>query len=607
MKRIQILFALSLGLFALAGCQREESQDPSPKAYTITASLEAPTRTVLVDGTKVYWKPQDQIAVYDGNGVTRFTATISQEAPVADFEGSGPIVLDGSMLYAIYPYNQASGCKDGVLTAELPSVQHALAGSFEDDLLVTAARSRNTQMAFFNACSGIRFTLSSEGVRRVIVRSADGEAIAGTLRMQFNEDGTLEAAALPGGPSQVVLDAPAGESFQPGVSYYVILAPGVLTRGLAMEFITDGTACCKSLERNIELKRSIFGALSEADEGLVWDQLADPCEYIFNADPATDYTPGYWDAARKLTLFNVKVPVVGSTSSEDCIYHSSLNLPFVTWPIGTEQEGRLRLANTGNYCLNGVRYHFSDAMTQIEKAGSLPVTYSVSEDGETLYAALEGGTKEAVAHIDNEDPEDLNSISVIRSSATARALLNTGRFHVLIGAKGHICNHPEYVARIAFNRRPYFEAGILPTLSASGTARDGFIDGADFGEKGSFIRLEDLVDLRDWRDRSFDDYPNYWDYYGPFSFTADLSSALCQVEDLVFELPVNIELDQNNLTEMGSDEYRKTSRFGFLTYHNNSLSTNSFTLYVSVTVSHGWGTLSSGYIAIPVQGTFVSH
>lgn len=601
---MHLLLALPLGLLALAACQREKAQgDPSQKAYTITASLEAPTRTVLFDGSKVYWKPQDEIAVYDGSGVTRFTATIHQDAPVAEFEGAGPIVLDGSMLYAVYPYNQASGCQDGVMRAELPAVQQALADSFDDDLLVTVARSRSTSMGFYNACSGIRFTLSSENVRRVIVRSNAGESIAGTLRMQFDENGALQASAETGGSSQIVLDAPEGEAFQPGVSYYVILAPGVLQKGLTMEFLTPTSACCKTLEKEIELKRSIFGVLKEADDNMEWDQLANPYEYLFNADPATDYSPSYWDASRRITYYNINVPKVGSTASAECVYRSNINASFNTWPTGHAQEGRLHLANTGGYRVTGFRFHFADAMTALTQVGDLAVTYSISADGEALYAALEGGAPEEVASIDNNDPDLHNAFLVNRNSAVARALVNTGQFHVLIGAKAHLCEHPEYEVRIAFNRRPYFEAGILPPLYASSTSKEGFIDGVDIGEHGSYIRLEDLVDLKDWRGRSFDDYPNYWDYYGPFSFTTDLNNALCEMEGQVYKLPVNIQLAQNNLTSMG----QQTSRFGFLTYHNNNNSVNSFYIYVSVTITHGWGELSTGYIRIPVQGTFVSH
>jgi len=67
--------------------------------------------------------------------------------------------------------------------------------------------------------------------------------------------------------------------------------------------------------------------------------------------------------------------------------------------------------------------------------------------------------------------------------------------------------------------------------------------------------------------------------------------------------PVTIELGQNNLPSMGAGASQKTSRFGFLTYHNNGLAVNDFELLVPVTVTYGWGELSTGHIRIPVQGT----
>lgn len=608
MKGSIILTALSLGLLLAAGCQREETSVPSsPEVYTITASLEVPTRTVLFDGSKVYWKPQDEIVVYNGSSSSRFTAAIGEEAPVAEFQGTEPIVLDGSMLYAVYPYSEASGCENGLMRAELPAVQQALPGTFDDDLLVTVAQSRDARMAFYNACSGIRFTLSSEGVRRVIVRSNAGEAIAGTLQMAFDETGALQVSAAAGGKNEVVLNAPAGETFLPGVSYYVILAPCVLERGLTMEFLTASSGSSKSIERRLELRRSVFGALKEADSCLEWDPLASPYEYLFNVDPATDYSLSYWDAPCRITFFNVQVPAMGETDATKCVFHNNLNAPFVTWPQGHAQEGRLKLSCSGDYCVSGIRYHFSSAMTEVKKAGELAVEYTLSADAETLYAALGGGAPEVVATIDNNGADIPNSITVNRASDVAKALVNTGKFHVLIGAKGYICNNPNYEVRIAFNRRPHFEASFLRPIEASGTARDGFIDGVDFGEKGSFISIENLVDLKDWRSYSFDQHPNYWDYYGPFNFTADLAGVRCKMEGVEMELPVTIQLGQNNLPTMGSGADQQTSRFGFLTYHNNGLVVNSFELYVPVTVSHGWGDLYTGSITIPVQGTFVSH
>ena len=603
MKRYFPILLLTAAALLTAACQRDNAS-PGGRQTTdiITASLEGQTRTVLFDETKVWWRPQDEIAVFDGNGLTRFTATNEEDAPVVQFRGAGPIVVGEGFLYAVYPYSEAAAFRDGVLTAELPALQRAAEGTFDDDLLVTAARSSSAEMSFLNVCSGIRFTVSTEGIRKVILRGNNDEPLSGKLSIAFGEDGLPAVTAE--GAAQVVLNAPEGETLKPGTPYFIILPPTTFERGLTMEFITTDRSCIKSLNRKVELRRAVFGSLAEADQDLQWDQVVVTEDYLFNMDPAKDYVREFWDVSRMLTFYNVRVPELGSTDTDDCNFVNNLNASFNVWPKGSPYAGIMKLSGEGGEQITTIRFYFSTDMPLVKKVGDLDVTFSTADDGETLLASL-GGAPEVVATIDNHGIDKPNTITLNRGSEVAKALLNTGVFHVLISAKGYLCCNSHYQADIAFNRRRHFEAAFLSPLNVTGTAKDSFIDGVDFGEKGSFIRLEDLVSPTDWRGRSFDDYPNYWDYYGPFSFTADLVNAKCDLNgpDSFISIPPYVFLNQNSLPQMGQGEDLKTSRFGFITYRNNGTGVRDFNFYVNVTVSHRWGDLHSGYIRIPVQGT----
>ena len=66
-------------------------------------------------------------------------------------------------------------------------------------------------------------------------------------------------------------------------------------------------------------------------------------------------------------------------------------------------------------------------------------------------------------------------------------------------------------------------ASVVSAQSNSTSEDYYFIDGVDLGEFGSYIPLEDIITPVDWRGRDFNDYPNYWDYYGVSDIYVDLS------------------------------------------------------------------------------------
>ena len=143
------------------------------------------------------------------------------------------------------------------------------------------------------------------------------------------------------------------------------------------------------------------------------------------------------------------------------------------------------------------------------------------------------------------------------------------------------------------------------TLIVSG---ESFIYDVDFGEKGSFIDIDSLITVTDWRGRDFEDYPNYWGYYGPFEFTVDVANAECDLNGTRQTLPQSITLIQTEAgattvkdPSSGSEVTLPANRHGFLICKFTTVGlTEGFNIFIKAKVKYGFGTIQTDWIAIPV-------
>lgn len=340
---------------------------------------------------------------------------------------------------------------------------------------------------------------------------------------------------------------------------------------------------------------------------LVLTAKVDDIKKSYNVEKA-DFISNYWNDTKTYTKFNVAVPT--STSDADpanCTFTNDLNSPFTTWPKNSTEgtPGVLKL----DKAVTGIKYFFcADDIKTITKIGDINVTFTTSADGLTLYAKVGTAAAETVATIDNSGVVNPNTVTYNKNSEIAKKLLNTGAMYTYIGATGRVCDDDTKTVTITFDGKDHFQANFIRPVNIAEKAADNFIDAVDFGEKGSFIRLEDLIAPYDWRDREFSDYTNYWDFYGPFTITADVDNAQCDLNGVRQGVPVTVELkaDYNNLT-MGTGADKKTSKYGFITYKNNGTKVSAFNIYVKVTVDYGWGTIQTGFITVPVASTITNN
>ena len=153
------------------------------------------------------------------------------------------------------------------------------------------------------------------------------------------------------------------------------------------------------------------------------------------------------------------------------------------------------------------------------------------------------------------------------------------------------------------------ESEVETEAEASSESKYHFIYDVDFGEEGSYIPVDSLVTLYDWRGRNFNDYPTYWDYYGPVEITFDIANAECDLNRKRQPLPKNsVTLVQTrpgstvaNDPESGTGVSLPANRNGFLMCKFTTVGlTESFNIFLKAKVKYGFGTIQTDWITIKV-------
>lgn len=384
-------------------------------------------------------------------------------------------------------------------------------------------------------------------------------------------------------------------------------------------------------------------------------KVADDFQTVFNVEPS-QYIENYWydvTAAYKVsenafykynTRYNVLVPTtVTDDDPENCQFYNDINASFITWKVGEEgTPGVLKV----NKNVTQIEYFFClDHKIKAPKIEGKEVEFKIFEaDGETevkaankskgtvLMGRLKGEEEyELIATIFNDGSiKDLPNAIVLNKGEKddegfypdnlAKKLLNTQQLYVLIGAKGLVCAEEGDEAnagkevQITFNGKDCFEADYVRPVNLGTNSAKPFIDGVDFGEVGSYLRIEDLINPYDWRlepgtthNRYFSDHENYWGYYGLFDVQVDLDNVTC---DLTADgsVPVTVILKQMTAEELKgavpADVKLPETKYGYLTYVNNGTGVEEFHLFLNVTVKYGWGTITTEKpITVKVEST----
>ena len=255
-----------IGLWAAlclsAACSPKEEVTPSSREevlLTATTERNNDTRTTLdEDYTTVLWMPEESLSVFRGGNMAEFTSTNTEKSASVQFKGTLPDPGGDKFIYGLYPYSAEASISRDVISTSLPAEQVAVAGTFDNNLFISVARTETYEMGFLNVCSGLRFMLYRDDIQVVTFLSNGGEPLAGTFSVGFDKDGKPVVKSVEEGRSEVRLSAPDGNTFKSGVWYYVVTLPTALEKGYTLLLEGEGVQGTVRSSNAIALNRSKF-------------------------------------------------------------------------------------------------------------------------------------------------------------------------------------------------------------------------------------------------------------------------------------------------------------------------------------------------------------
>ena len=136
-------FGLWAILCLFAACSAKEEVTPSSQEIVLTATTEGndETRTTLgEDYTTVLWMPKESLSVFCGGKMAPFTSTNTEKSTSVQFKGHLPDGGGDRFIYGLYPYSAEAYISQGVISTSLPAEQVAVAGTFDNNLFISVAR-----------------------------------------------------------------------------------------------------------------------------------------------------------------------------------------------------------------------------------------------------------------------------------------------------------------------------------------------------------------------------------------------------------------------------------------------------------------------------------
>ena len=267
MKKTYYIFAIAL--MAFSGCRISETESPSEKTYTISATLEGKNDTKthlsdIQDGIYYpYWSTGDKIAVFidDNSSPGTFLLTGGENTASGTFTGN----QFGNLYTAYYPLSGAVSSSGGALTVNLPSTFtiYEESSTFPEGSFPMAAVSESDNLQFKNLCSVLKLSLVGESAVRSITFRANDESIpvSGEATVIPRDVPSLEMKE--GGSNEVTLEIDYLAQLDPETpTEFFLVIPAVTYKGGFTVLIDtfEGTVE-RSTTKDITFERSQFRAI----------------------------------------------------------------------------------------------------------------------------------------------------------------------------------------------------------------------------------------------------------------------------------------------------------------------------------------------------------
>lgn len=277
-----LLILAVLSTLGIVSCEQEKDDNPitvENQQVRLSASLEEEnshsTRTTLdQDGSSILWTVGDKIKVFttfERDGAL-FESTNDSPSRSADFEGVLDIsnISSENPIFAIYPYSTDASFDGTNVITSLTSEQVAQPDGFSDHLLPALAVSNDLNLSFYQIATGIRFFISTEGIKKVIFRGNKGESVSGKFKVSMNDSGRPEVSEIIDGCQWVTLVAPENSTFEVGKMYYLSVLPNIFEKGFTLTFLSDTKAARFEFNNEVSFKRAIWKNGKNLEAGILY-------------------------------------------------------------------------------------------------------------------------------------------------------------------------------------------------------------------------------------------------------------------------------------------------------------------------------------------------
>ena len=205
-----------------------ESKGSIPMEFTAVSDL---TRTSIGDLNggmrEISWVKDDEIKIIYNNKSTTAKAETTGASTI--FKAN---VDEAPAYYAVYPSSAATVAEDGSWKVAIPAKQDVSGGFGSAHYAAAVAKDGN--LAFRNLCGWLRFTITDQRIKSVLIRGNGEQFLAGNLAVTFDEEGNIASKTVSNGNSRIIVNVNgAGE-------YYVAVLPDVnLENGVGFRFYTS--------------------------------------------------------------------------------------------------------------------------------------------------------------------------------------------------------------------------------------------------------------------------------------------------------------------------------------------------------------------------------
>lgn len=249
-------FILAAGVAAAAVSCAKEFDGPAGEGgssvVTFTATT-AQTKTDILDGHTV-WSLDDEIKVFYGGESVVAKLKTGENTSTATFEAAVPASND---YFAVYPSSAVSSkTGNNKLSVVIPREQ---AGNFGHSH-IAVAKGVDKAFAFANVNSFLKITLPEAGYKRIVVESASGKPLSGSLSVDFQSGNPAVSLGSDGQPS---VEIASSDGFPAG-NVFISILPGIThEKGLLLKFYKADSEGSYYLDKELTTEISTIHSFGE--------------------------------------------------------------------------------------------------------------------------------------------------------------------------------------------------------------------------------------------------------------------------------------------------------------------------------------------------------